>query len=143
MEARMHVELVDDPITVPSLIDQANDPDVGAIAWFLGVTRRNTGDRVTDTLFYEAHRPMAKKGLEDLADLAREKFDLRYTVIIHRLGEVPVGQASVLVGCSSPHRRDSFDALAWIMDELKRVVPIWKRECYADGTTEWVHPVES
>ena len=143
MHYGLYVALVDHPIVVPSLIDDANDPDVGAIAWFLGVTRRNTGDRVTDTLFYEAHRPMAKRSLEDLANLARERFGLRYTVIIHRLGEVPVGQASVLVGSSSPHRRDSFDALAWIMDELKRVVPIWKRECYADGTTEWVHPVES
>ncbi len=143
MSSRLQIELVDDRIAVRSWIDDASDPDVGAIAWFLGVTRRNTGDRVTDTLFYEAHRPMAKKGLEVLANLACEQFDLRRVVIIHRLGEVPVGQASVLVGCSSPHRKDSFDALAWMMDELKRVVPIWKRECYADGTTEWVHPVES
>ena len=105
MHYGLYVALVDHPIVVPSLVDDANDPDVGAIAWFLGVTRRNTGDRVTDTLFYEAHRPMAKRSLEDLANLARERFGLRYTVIIHRLGEVPVGQASVLVGSSSPHRR--------------------------------------
>jgi molybdopterin synthase catalytic subunit len=146
MSHAIHIDLVDEPIVMPSSAVLAKwmgdtcDPDVGSIVWFFGVTRRNTGARVTDTLFYEAHRPMARKSLEELAEQSREKFDLRSVVIVHRLGEVPVGQASVLVGCSSSHRRESFEALAWIMDELKRVVPIWKRECYADGTNEWVHP---
>jgi molybdopterin synthase catalytic subunit len=63
-------------------------------------------------------------------------------LIVHRLGEVPVGQVSVVVGCSSAHRVATFQALPWIMDELKRDVPIWKRELYTDGTTEWVHPTD-
>ncbi len=85
---------------------------------------------------------MAIRELEKLAAQAIHKFSLTKLVIVHRLGEVPVGQASVVVGCSSPHRPATFAALPWIMDVLKRDVPIWKRELYTDGTTEWVHPID-
>ena len=134
------IELVDHPIDIVGLQNSLSDPDVGAHAWFLGVTRRTTDDRVTETLSYEAHQPMALKELEKLAALAMQKFALRRLVIVHRLGEVPVGQASVVIGCSSPHRGDALAALPWIMDLLKKEIPIWKRELYIDGTTEWVHP---
>jgi molybdopterin synthase catalytic subunit len=83
---------------------------------------------------------MAIVSLEKLAAAAIERFALCRLVIVHRLGEVPVGEASVVVGCSSAHRRQTFEALAWVMDTLKRETPIWKRETYADGSTEWVHP---
>ncbi len=83
---------------------------------------------------------MAIRELEKLAAAAIEKFSLYHLVIVHRLGDVPVGEASIVVGCSSGHRPETFQALAWIMDTLKREIPIWKRESYADGTTEWVHP---
>lgn len=135
------VQIVDKPIDWQSLQDKLQHLDAGAQGWFVGVTRRTTAARVTDTLFYEAHRPMAMKELEKLARAGMRKFDLHRLVIVHRLGEVPVGQASVVVGCSSSHRRQTFDALSWIMDTLKRDIPIWKREIYADGSTEWVHPL--
>ena len=137
---RIHIELVETPIDQQSLRDRVADPDVGAHGWFVGVTRRTTGQRVTHTLSYEAHAPMAIRELEKLAESAIEKFSLCRIVISHRLGEVPVGEASVVVGCSSGHRPQTFQALAWTMDMLKRQVPIWKRETYADGTIEWVHP---
>jgi molybdopterin synthase catalytic subunit len=137
---RSHVELVDQPIDLESLRELIADPDVGAHGWFLGVTRRTTDDRVTDRLSYEAHRPMAIRELETLADSAIARFSLCRLVLVHRLGEVPVGEASVVVGCSSGHRPQVFEALAWVMDTLKREIPIWKRETYTDGTTEWVHP---
>jgi molybdopterin synthase catalytic subunit len=136
----IYIQLVDSSIDVESLRDTINHPDVGAHGWFVGVTRRTTGDRTTDSLSYEAHRPMAIVSLEKLAAAAIEKFSLCRLVIVHRLGEVPVGEASVVVGCSSAHRRQTFEALAWVMDTLKRETPIWKRETYADGSTEWVHP---
>ncbi len=134
------VELVEAPIDQESLREKVADPDVGAHGWFVGVTRRTTGDRVTDSLAYQAHPPMAIRELEKLAKEAIEKYSLCRIVIVHRLGEVPVGEASVVVGCSSGHRPQTFQALAWIMDTLKREVPIWKQETYVDGTTEWVHP---
>ena len=137
---RIYIELVEAPIDQESLREKVADPDVGAHGWFVGVTRRTTGQRVTNTLSYEAHPPMAIRELEKLAGAAIEQFSLCRIVIVHRLGEVPVGEASVLVGCSSGHRPQTFQALAWVMDTLKREVPIWKRETYVDGTTEWVHP---
>jgi molybdopterin synthase catalytic subunit len=136
----IYIELVDQPIDIASLLEKVADADVGAHGWFVGVTRRTTGDRTTDSLSYEAHRPMAIVSLEKLAAAAIKKFSLCRLVIMHRLGEVPVGEASVVVGCSSAHRRQTFEALAWVMDTLKRETPIWKRETYADGSTEWVHP---
>lgn len=135
-----HIELTNAPIDWTRLTGDVGDPDAGAHGWFLGVTRRTTGARVTQRLAYEAHVPMAQRELEKLATAAIDKFDLFHVVIVHRLGEVPVGEASVVVGCSSSHRPQTFAALAWIMETLKREVPIWKREQYADGTSEWVHP---
>jgi molybdopterin synthase catalytic subunit len=137
---RIWIELTESPIDQETLRDKIEHPDVGAHGWFVGVTRRTTGQRVTNVLAYEAHPPMAIRELEKLAKAAIERFSLCRIVIVHRLGEVPVGEASVVVGCSSGHRPQTFQALAWVMETLKREVPIWKRETYVDGTTEWVHP---
>ncbi|MCG8649746.1 MAG: molybdenum cofactor biosynthesis protein MoaE [Pirellulales bacterium] len=140
IESNHWVNLVDEPISLLEWQAALEDPDVGAHGWFLGVTRRTTEDRITETLSYQAHRTMALKELEKLAVEAIKKFSLVRLVIVHRLGEVPVGEASVVVGCSSAHRVDTFDALRWIMEVLKRDVPIWKQETYAGGSTQWVHP---
>ncbi|MEE2938288.1 MAG: molybdenum cofactor biosynthesis protein MoaE [Planctomycetota bacterium] len=134
------VQIIDTPIQWDQLISKVADPDAGAHGWFVGVTRRTTDSRVTETLAYEAHLPMATRELEKIAAAAIENFSLFQVVIVHRLGEVPIGEASVVVGCSSGHRPETFEALSWIMDTLKREVPIWKREQYVDGSTEWVHP---
>jgi molybdopterin synthase catalytic subunit len=95
---------------------------------------------MTKTLHYEAHESMAIRQLQQLAEDAMQHHSLARVVIIHRLGEVPLGQASVLVGCSSAHRKDAFAALPWMMDKLKADVPIWKRETFEDESTEWIHP---
>ena len=154
------VELVDSSIDFQRYHRMLDDPDVGAHGWFYGVTRRSTavasrkdgehGEhsgstetmKVTRSLAYEAHRSMAIKQLELLVANAAERFTLTSIVAVHRLGTVPIGEASVIIGCSSAHRRAVFEALPWVMDQLKQVVPIWKQETYADGTTEWVHPIE-
>lgn len=141
MPANIVTRIVDGPIDQASLLSEVAHPDVGSHGWFVGVTRRTTGERVTSSLSYQAHVPMAERELHRLAVEAVQRFHLQSLVIVHRLGEVPIGEASVVVGCSSGHRRETFDALQWVMDTLKQQVPIWKRECYADGTTEWVHPV--
>jgi len=147
-ETGIHVDVIDQPIRVEAYAGKLECVDVGAHAWFLGVTRRKTQTapgvfRVTKTLFYEAQRSMAIREMTKIGESAIERFDLETMVFVHRLGEVPVGEASVLVGCNSPHRISVFEALPWVMDELKRKVPIWKQELYEDGTSEWVHPVET
>jgi molybdopterin synthase catalytic subunit len=85
---------------------------------------------------------MAIKQLGRLAEEAIAKFALHRMLIVHRIGEVPVGMASVVVGCSGAHRAEVFTAVPWVMDNLKRDVPIWKRETFHDGETMWVHPKE-
>ncbi len=149
------VRLTDTPIVLEELLPWLDDPDCGAQGWFHGVTRRKTvisqpatvtgqpqtKTLVTDTLFYEAHRSMALRQLTELAQVAGERFGLTRTVIVHRLGEVPIGQASVVIGCSSPRRRPTMDALPWMMDQLKASVAIWKQERLEDGSNLWVHPV--
>lgn len=145
------VKLVNDRIEISAYQDLIADPDTGAQGWFLGVTRRTTKiesqnkdmgaeTKVTESLFYEAHEEMAIKVLSDLAEEAKTNFSLSKVVIIHRLGKVPIGEASVIIGCSSAHRVACFDALPWIMNHLKADVPIWKQETYVDGQTEWQHP---
>ena len=145
MRDRVSVELVNDAIDLSALQQRIGDPDVGAHGWFVGVTRRTTtnedsGDSVTKSLSYQAHESMAVSELKDLAFHAVRKFGLTKIVIVHRLGDVPIGQASVVVGCSSPHRGPTFQALPWVMEVLKRDVPIWKRETFADESMQWVHP---
>ncbi|MEM8911413.1 MAG: molybdenum cofactor biosynthesis protein MoaE [Planctomycetota bacterium] len=141
------VALVDSVIQEAEWYVHLNDDDIGAHIWFRGVTRATTvlnGDRTriqkTETLYYEAHRPMAEAGLQQLADSAVQRFDVRHVVIVHRLGAVPVGQCSVLVGCGSAHRSACIEAVAWIMDTLKQEIPIWKQERFQSGSTCWVHP---
>ncbi|TWT79320.1 Molybdopterin synthase catalytic subunit [Planctomycetes bacterium CA13] len=133
------VQLVSKGIDVGQLQSFIADPDVGAHGWFHGVTRRRTGDKITQILSYEAHESMAISELNRLAREATERFELTRLVIVHRLGIVPVGEASVVIGCSSPHRKQVFAALPWLMDHLKQDVPIWKQETFVDGSSEWVH----
>ena len=85
-------------------------------------------------------RKMAEQMLSDLEAEARRRWPLAACLIVHRLGRVPPAEASVAIVVSTPHRREAFAAGQWLIDSLKRVVPIWKREQWADGAAEWVHP---
>ncbi|MGC4006326.1 MAG: molybdenum cofactor biosynthesis protein MoaE [Pirellulales bacterium] len=107
---------------------------------FVGTTRELTGDRRTAWLDYDAYAPLAEKTLTELAAEARRRWGLLDVAIEHRLGRVEIGAASVAIAVVSAHRRAAFEAGQWVIDELKRVVPIWKRETWADGTSEWQHP---
>lgn len=137
---RMKIELTRQAIDVVSLRDHLHDPDTGAHAWFEGVTRRMTADRETVKLAYEAFEPMALSQLSELARRACQRFDLAAIVIVHRLGEVAIGEPSIVIGCCSAHRVGAFAALPWLMDQIKADVPIWKREHFADGQQHWIHP---
>lgn len=135
--------VTDERLSLDPLIDHVSDPAAGAVATFLGVSRRSSNDRANverpvDTLWYEAYGPMAEKRLNAVCDEAVERFGAIRAACHHRTGEVPVGEASVAIAVSSGHRPEAFEACRWIIDEIKRSVPIWKRERFADDGEEWV-----
>lgn len=134
------IEIVDSPIDTNQVLAQTQSPLSGAIVLFLGTTRQFTGERETAELQYECYQAMALKVLEQLRDQAIAKWNLHRCALIHRIGTVPVGEASVAVAVSSAHRSAAFEAAEWLMDRLKEEVPIWKQERFTNGTTEWIHP---
>jgi molybdopterin synthase catalytic subunit len=99
-----------------------------------------TSGRQTVSLEYEAYPEMASKKMEELETEARSRWPIIGVAIVHRVGHLDLGEISVVVAVSCPHRDDAFEACRWIIDTLKEIVPIWKREIWADGTEEWVHP---
>ncbi len=110
----------------------------GGLTLFVGTTRRWTDGRETVRLAYDAYAPMAVKTMRALADEAAERWPVLKVAVHHRLGEVPPPEASVIIGVACAHRAAAFAACRWLIDTLKAQVPIWKREHYADGSTEWV-----
>jgi molybdopterin synthase catalytic subunit len=134
------IQLTSNPIDTTSLLSAAHQPEAGAVVLFLGITREFTGDKQTVELDYEAYNEMAESELAQLETTARNRWPLVECLIVHRLGRVPLAEASVAIVASAPHRRDAFAAAQWLIDTLKERVPIWKRERWADGTTEWIHP---
>lgn len=134
------IQLVETPIDVTGLLQQVGSNQAGAVVLFLGTTREFTQGRRTLTLDYEAYGEMAERKLAELESMARARWELVDCGIVHRLGNVPLGEASVAIAVSSAHRAVAFDAGRWLIDTLKEDVPIWKQEHWDDGTFEWVHP---
>jgi molybdopterin synthase catalytic subunit len=134
------IELTNSPIDVTALISRAHQPAVGAVVAFLGISRQFTGERETVELSYEAYHEMAERELARLEAEARQRWELVECAVVHRLGVVPISEASVAVVVSSPHRDAAFEAGRWLIDSLKESAPIWKQERWTSGETEWVHP---
>jgi molybdopterin synthase catalytic subunit len=134
------VSLVHGAIDTAAVLAAVASDAAGANVLFVGTTRGITDGLVTRSLDYEAHEPMARGELERLRDEAVARFGLVACAIVHRLGTVPVGEASVAIAASAPHRREAFGAAEWLMEQVKRVVPVWKREEAVDGARTWVHP---
>lgn len=136
-------ELTHGAIDVAALLAAAAHPACGAVNLFLGTTRDHHDGRRVVRLEYEAYERMALDMLGTLEGAARERFGLAHCAIVHRLGVVPVSEASVAVVASAAHRAAAFDAARWVMDELKRRAPIWKKEHFAEGDPAWVkgHPL--
>lgn len=133
------VRLTHDPIDYHALTESVRRPHCGAVALFLGTVRDLTGARVTVFLEYDAYAPMAEKKLAEIEAAAREKWPVGEMAIVHRLGRLEVSEVSVAVAVSTPHRADAFDACRYVIDTLKELVPIWKKENAPDGSGEWVH----
>lgn len=130
-------QLVESEIDAGQLARQMVDPGAGALLVFLGRPRNRTGDRTVSRLSYQAYRPMALSALKRIADdLERSHpgLELRF---VHRLGDVEIGEPSVAIAVSSPHRQAAYEASREALERLKREVPIWKREHYEDGDAAW------
>ena len=134
------IQLTHDPIDNQAVIEAVSSTKAGAVVLFLGTTREFTDGRQTESLDYESYGEMATSKLEQLEEEARQRWSLVDVNVVHRLGHLALGEASVAIAVSAPHRQDAFTAGQWLIDTLKEVVPIWKKENWADGTSEWVHP---
>ena len=122
-----------DPVAVAAKVGRDTN---GAVVTFMGVTRNFTGDRQVLHLAYEAYRPMADAKLAEVADEMRHRWPVE-VAISHRLGTLAIGEVSLVVAVGSPHRKDAFEACHYSIDRIKQIVPIWKKEFFADGEV-WV-----
>jgi molybdopterin synthase catalytic subunit len=134
------IRLTHDPIDFAALTESVRSDQAGAVVLFLGTVREMTAGRQTTALDYEAYPEMAQTKMRELLDEAYARWPLLGAAIVHRLGRLELGDISVALAVSAPHRHQAFDAGRCLIDRLKEVVPIWKKENWADGTTEWVHP---
>lgn len=133
----IHVAIQEQPLSVDALWHYLAAAEGGGIAIFGGTTRRVTGQRRTTQLSYEAHESMAVLEMRRLAEEAAMRWDTLRIGMMHRIGIVPVSEASVLIGVATRHRGPAFEAARFLIDELKVSVPVWKKEHFEDGTTEW------
>jgi molybdopterin synthase catalytic subunit len=125
------VSLTESALVLP---ETTGDPQAGAVVVFWGAVRATEEGREISGIQYEAHLAMAEHQMQLVADSAAKKFDVREIFLRHRIGFVPAAEPSVVVRVASGHRSAAFAASQWIMDELKRVVPIWKRPVFKDGS---------
>ncbi|KAF9304248.1 Molybdopterin synthase catalytic subunit [Mortierella antarctica] len=131
------VKITADVISLDEVAKLVRDPKAGAISTFSGMTRDNFEDKEVKTLAYEAYAPMAEQTMKQLINNARAKWnDLIHVAIYHKVGDCPVGETSVVIAVSSGHRRQGLEATAWLIDELKVQIPIWKKEIYTNGGPE-------
>jgi molybdopterin synthase catalytic subunit len=134
------LELTNEPIDITSVARRVVPPECGATVTLDGYVRKFTKDRETLHLFYEAYEPMALKEMEKLIVQAKRDFEISNVGIVHRLGKIDIGETSVVISVAAPHRKAAVAACEWLIRELKRPVPIWKKEVYADGEV-WVEGV--
>jgi molybdopterin synthase catalytic subunit len=134
------IALIQAVIDYHALTEQVRRADCGAVVTFLGTVRDLTDGKVTVALDYEAYPGMAEKKMAEIERDTRQRWPVGEMAMIHRLGHLDVGEVSVAVAVSCPHRAQAFEACRYAIDRLKELVPIWKKENWADGSTEWVHP---
>ena len=125
--------IVREPVDTQAVLKRIKRPEDGAAIAFEGIVRNNTKGRQTLYLDYEAYEDMALKQMEGLAEEALERFQVRDVALVHRLGRLQIGETSVLIVVASAHRGAAYEASRWLIDTLKRTVPIWKKEYFVDG----------
>ncbi len=133
------IELTKNRIDTDALLNAVRSTRAGAVVLFLGTVREISEGRRTQSLDYESYPGMAESKLAELESEARRRWPIIECAISHRVGHLDLGEVSVAVAVSTAHRQDAFEAGKWLIDTLKQVVPIWKKENWADGASTWVH----
>jgi molybdopterin synthase catalytic subunit len=142
-EAEVYSAIIDTPIDVPRIVERVSSNANGATVIFVGTVREVNDGRDVTGIEYTAYRSMAERELASIVEEAAALAHSNDIAVEHRLGELSVGECSVAVAVAHPHRGRAFDAARYVIEELKRRVPIWKREQYVDGTREWVRATSS
>ncbi len=130
--------VTDRPLESEPLAAYVQTPSDGAVVLFAGVARNNFKGRPTAHLYYEAYASMAEPVLAQIAGEATERWEIGRVAVHHRTGRLEIGETAVLVAVAAPHRHAAFAAAGYIMDRIKEIAPIWKREAWADGSSEWI-----
>jgi len=126
-----------DRLSLEELVKSVESPEAGAIATFIGTARNHSKGRRVLSLEYEAYPEMARKKLKEIEEEILKKWEVRGVAISHRIGKLLIGEASVMIAVSAPHRKDAFAACRFAIDRIKKIVPIWKKEIFEDGE-RWV-----
>jgi molybdopterin synthase catalytic subunit len=138
----MLIRVTDAALSIDEAVAAVASPAAGAINVFLGVVRDNNLGRSVDHLEYEAYPTMAEKVMRELGEEAVRRFGLIDCAILHRTGPLAIGETSLLVAISSGHRAESFEGGRWLVDEIKKKVPVWKKEIW-EGGESWIEGPES
>ena len=127
------IEIIGEKIDVSSLVQSVLTPETGGIDIFLGTTRNHSKGKKVVRLEYEAYSPMALKLMNEIVNEAKTRWGIHRISMVHRVGVVPITEASVAIAVSASHRKEAFEACRFAIDELKKKVPIWKKEIFEDG----------
>ena len=133
----MFVLIARKPINIEAMRRRALHPQAGAVLIFYGDIRNHSDGKDVKALEYEAHDSMALKQMNEIADAAQQRWPLHHVEIIHRLGRMEVMECSIAIAVSTSHRADAYEASRFIIDTIKRAVPIWKKEHFPDGNSAW------
>ena len=131
------IEVVKENIDIHNVIESVEDPSAGGVAVFIGTTRNHSDGKSVLALEYDAYVPMALKLMNRIASEVKSKWGVQKISIVHRVGRLAIGEASVAIAVSSAHRKEAFEACRYAIDTLKKEVPIWKKEFFEDGEA-WV-----
>ncbi len=133
-----YAAVVAEPLDAARILTDTLSPEGGAALLFWGVVRNENDGRAVTQLEYQAYAGMAEREMEKIAAEARERWRTGEITVVHRVGRLEVGEASVAIVVAAPHRAEVYEASRYVIEELKRRVPVWKREGYVEGPSEWV-----
>lgn len=136
----MRASLVTLPIDVAAITAEVADPSCGAVSVFLGTVRNVNGGRPVTGIEYKAYEAMAVREMTEILSRARDRFGTDHFIVEHRLGLLGLGEVSIAIVAAHPNRKPVMDATRYVIEEMKKTVPIWKLEHYTDGSREWVDP---
>lgn len=137
---KIQISISKTPIDHAALTESVRSNLCGSVVLFLGTVREITEGKKTSSLEYEAYHEMAIAELHRLVEAAIQKWSIEKITIIHRIGHLDLGEIAIGIALSTPHRKEGFEAAQSLMSQIKETVPIWKKENWADGSTDWVHP---